>query len=328
VRRRERGAVLILVLGVVSILSMLAVELAARSTARTQMASRVLRDSSFRRLFDSGSEIARGILSEPEAMTYDFWGDPWAQDVHFTLLPEEDATVRIADESGKINIARALSHSDEVPRLREMLDRLFDYLRQENPGGQGTQDKVLARLGIIPKTEKDPSRRPGPLFTLDGLREAGLEMSEVFGNSGLSRYLTCFGDGKINLNTAPPAVLYALGKDFDPAMVDRIVRFRGKGEDQRVAFTPFKEPRDLELVDGVVERLTVAGRPRVTRSLYAQVSDRVTTQSTCFSARISAGTVGGRRREAWVFFDIKRVARSGEPLHREVRKIVLEEILP
>ncbi len=331
-RKRERGAVLLLVLGVVAVLSILAVELASRANVGSMRAARTLRDASFRRLFDSGAEVARGLLSESKAEPWDSWGDSWNEEVSFRLLPEEAGVVRISDESGKINIARAISHPDEGARVRPMLVRLFEYLAGENPEGAARSEvlkrAVLGRLGLGSKDAKIPGPRPAPLLTLDGLRDAGLEASLVFGKDGLSRYLTCFGDGKINLNTAPKAVLYALGEDFDRRIVERIARYRGKGEGEKGADTPFREPKDLELVDGVVERTFLGGQPRITRNLYSLVSEWVTTQSSCFAARIQAHTGGDRRREAWVFFRVQRVTRSGEPFHREFQKLALEEILP
>jgi len=291
VRRRERGAALLLVLAAVALLAALAVELASRASADSLRVTRSIRDGAFRRLFDSGAEIARGLIVEPEPSKIAHWGQPWNREFPFSLNPSETGTVRLSDENGKLNIARAISHPDEAPGIRDAVGRLFQYLAR--------QDGRNARLW---KDLEDKVLRREPLVTLDGLRETSLEVSQVFGSDGLSRVLTCFGDGKINLNTAPRAVLASLDPEFDDAMVERIAGYRGKREGEPGSYKPFQEPQDLMLVEGIVNRsVGEDGRLRVTRSLYEKVQGLVTVGSSCFSARIEAN-VDGRRRQAWAFF--------------------------
>jgi hypothetical protein len=158
--------------------------------------------------------------------------------------------------------------------------------------------------------------RTQPLLTLDGLRESGLERDEVFGAEGLCRFLTCFGDGTINLNTAPRAVLSCIDPECDDAMVERIARFRGKGDGAFGVYRPFQEPRDLMLVEGIVNRSVGAdGHLRITRNLYEKLQGIVSVSSACFSARIDAG-VDGHSRQAWLF------------LKPGGSRIALEEIQP
>jgi type II secretory pathway component PulK len=283
-KSRERGAALLLVLAAVAILSVLAVELASRASAESLRAERSTRDAAFRRLFNSGGSIACGLLAEPSRN----------REMTFTLGAGEQASIRMADESGKINIARIYSHPDEATAIRGRVARLFDYLKKE---AQPLRDQVLKRI---------ESRQP--LFTLDGLREAEIDPARIFGPDGLSRHLTCFGDGLINLNTAPPAVLYALDPEFDEALVERIAGYRGR--------KVFQQTEDILLVEGIVTRTLLAdGRFQVTRNLYEKVRELVTVSSSAFSASIEA-EAQGRRREAWVFLKPR-----GE-------RIAIEEILP
>jgi hypothetical protein len=309
VRSRERGAALLLVLAAVVLLTVLAVELASRASADSLRATRASRDAAFRRQFDSGAEIARGLIVEPGQEKFTTWGQSWNRDLRFTLTAGQEAVLRTADENGKINIARAISHPDEAFFIRSMLSRLFDHLarhnRQDLRNVKEMEEKIMRRLA---------GREP--LLSLDGLRETGLELSGVFGTEGLSRFLTCFGDGRINLNTAPKPVLAALDPEFDDAMVDRISNFRGKGEGEPGRYRPFEEPQDLMLVEGVVNRSVGAdGQLRVTRNLYEKVQGFITVKRSCFSARIEA-TADGRRREAWAF------------LKPDGSRVAFEELLP
>jgi type II secretory pathway component PulK len=309
VRRSERGAALLLVLAAIAILTVLAVELAARASADSLRATRASRDAAFRRLFDSGAEVARGLLAEPAPAPATHWGQGWNHEFRFELGTGEAAVVRLADENGKLNIARAISFPEEAFAIRDSVRRLFDYQARHDPSRarfwKDAEERVLRRLA---------SREP--LQTLDGLRETGLELAQVFAPDSLARYLTCFGDGRINLNTAPRAVLAALSPEFDDAMVERVARYRGKGEGEPGAYKAFDVSEDLMLVDGIVNRSVGAdGEIRVTRNLYEQVKALVTARSSCFSARVDAAA-SERERQAWVFFKPTGM------------RIALEEILP
>ncbi len=326
-RRRSRGAVLVLVLGAVAILAAVAVELAARANVDVMLAARSSREGAYRRLFDAGASVGWGMLVEPEVATYDGWGESWNREIAFSLAPGETATVRVADESGKINIAR----DGDRARLGRMVGRLFEYLRKYEAGDtrrwREVESRIWARLGLGTAEEGGERTKPESLLTLDGLREAGLGAEDLFGKRGLSRYLTCFGDGKINLNTAPRAVLYALDEEFDAAIVDRIAQYRGDPDGGEGVYKPFEEPKDLRLVEGMVEHAFTDGRSRVVRDLFLKVQSLVTVRSSAFSVRISA-RVGDRGRDAWVFFEPKRIDRAGDPPRRSLRRLAFEEILP
>ncbi len=298
--RRRRGAALVLVLGAVAILAVVAVELASRASADSLRAARAERDAGFRRLIDSAGEVARGVLLEREPREFDTARDAWGREVTLTLGEGERAVLRLEDESGKLNFARTWTHPTEAIEIRRRAARVFEYLRRREPGRvrelREAESKVLSRLSY-----------GAPLLTLDGLREGGLDADAVFGDRGLRRYFTCFGDGRINLNTAEPAVLFALHEEFDEALVERIASFRiGK---------VFEDPRDLMLVDGVVIRTLIDGRFVVTRDLHERVSGMIGVKSSAFGARVRA-EARGRAREGWIF------------LAPDATRLALEEVLP
>ncbi len=302
-RTADRGAVLILVIAAVAVLSIVAVELASRASADSLRADRAARDAAFRRLFDSGGAVARRMIApllpdEPVA-----WNAPWTKPLRFELGVGESASVTVADESGKINLARIWTHAGEAPVIRLRAARLLDTLAKQDRKQASFREKVMERLS---KTEA--------LLTLDGLRETGLELDEVFGT--LARYFTCFGDGRINLNTAPGAVLAALDPELDAAMVESIVRWRGTRDGEKPAVKVFQDPRDLELIEGIVTRsLQPDGTFRISRNLYEKLKDSLGVNSKAFSARLSA-QAAGRSREAWVF------------LHPGGARLALEELQP
>ena len=59
----------------------------------------------------------------------------------------------------------------------------------------------------------------------------------------LSRYLTIYGDGKIDLNNAPPLILQTLLPNLDPALARQIVNQR--------RLKPFSSPADLAALPGL-----------------------------------------------------------------------------
>ena len=79
-------------------------------------------------------------------------------------------------------------------------------------------------------------RQQGPWGAPEELLHRDLVSAPVWygsaGHTGLSAYLTVWGSGKMNVNTASPVVLAAL-PGMTPAMVEAIVRYR-QGDDQQL----------------------------------------------------------------------------------------------
>jgi hypothetical protein len=327
---RLRGAVLLLVLGAIAILSILAVELAHRSNLDVLRAERTAREGSFRRVINSGLEIAKGLISEGRKSDgFDFLGDPWSKPVQFELGARERVYVQVSDESGKLNIAKALSTSDGAGKTRKALARLFAYLQKSDSSGSRWQEIDAAlrkRLGI------DGSDPVSPLLTLDGLREAGIPLEFVFGkaeaNAALDHprlcdLLTIYGDGRVNLNTASVPVLYSLDEEYSDELVSQIEAWMGSsGQDETAALKPFKDAKDLELVPGVVLRAEVNGQPQIVKNLYAKIQDQLSTQSKAFSVRVVA-EIDGHRRMAFGYFE---AASSGPG--SLIKMLAFEEIEP
>src|SRR4030095_1124348 len=74
--------------------------------------------------------------------------------------------------------------------------------------------------------------------------------------AGLSAYLTVWGSGKININTASPVVMTAV-PGMTPALVEAIVRYR-QGDDQQLGTSDdryFRTVADLATLIGVDGRV-------------------------------------------------------------------------
>ena len=99
-------------------------------------------------------------------------------------------------------------------------------------------------------------RQQGPWGAPEDLLHRGLVSPPVWygstGQAGLSAYLTVWGSGKININTASPVVVTAV-PGMTPALVEAMVRYR-QGDDQQLGTSDdryFRTVADLRLSLGV-----------------------------------------------------------------------------
>ena len=110
--RNRKGVVLALVLGAVSLLTLVAVESAHRASLDGQRGARSTREFAFRRAFDSGIQAAKGLIVEGRKQkTFDTSNDPWSRPLKLELGSGEFVTVQVFDESGKLSLTPLLSQS-------------------------------------------------------------------------------------------------------------------------------------------------------------------------------------------------------------------------
>lgn len=303
---RPRGAVLLMVLVAVALLSLMAVELARTARLDVAHSLRAERDASMRLTIDSGVEAAKSMLYDGrKRRSFDTLHDDWVRPLESKVDERTSIAVKLSDESGKINIIKATRADADGAKARKSLARLFAYLCKIEPDREAAwraaEAGVQSRLGINASGDGlvAAAKPESDLATLDCLREAGVERALLFGSQeaegvgqnriALCDLLTIFGDGRVNLNTAPAAVLYALDEEYDEALVSRIQQWRGF--DTGVAAEtgkPFETAKDLEQIQGVVETALVGGRPTVVKNLYLKIQERLCVQGSYFSARIEA----------------------------------------
>jgi hypothetical protein len=343
---RTHGAVLMLVLCAVAILSILAVDLVHRANLESIRSQRGSRDAAFRRCSDSGFELVAGLIGEGRSTQgYDYLGDGWTRRISVALSANERIDVSVSDESGKLNLLVAMSNADGG-KTRKSLARLFAFLRGAEPkrdeAWRDAEERLRKRLGIgVPSSVEGLNR---PLYTLDGLREAGISTDVIFGaaashetNGGegsqfaLCDLLTVFGDGKINLNTAPVPVLFSIDEEFDETLAARIAAWRtlpadtGKPADDKLTYRPFQKSGELEGVEGVVVTQQINGQNQIVKNVFAKVQDRLSVSSRCFSARIVA-RVGERNRVAFGYFE-PSVETAGALAGTKPAKLIVREEL-
>jgi len=256
VHRERDGFALILTILVITIIVALSLEL--NSSIRSELQAAVnLRDGvSLRHLAKSGFQFAMAVLYDDGKRTaYDSLREDWADPERLSgylegMFSEGAVGIEIIDHSGRIQINNLIYHKGEKrgsynPVQREMLSRLlgseeFDLEPDEVDNIIDAikdwldPDKEVTRLGAegsyYAGLDRPYSCKDGPLDSLEELLLVrGITRELFYGTGerpGLSEFLTVWGDGKINTNTARPLVLKALSKHLDRDMVEAMVAYR------------------------------------------------------------------------------------------------------
>ena len=155
----------------------------------------------------------------------------------------------IEDEGGKIAVNRLVSGNAYNPLVRDLLLRLLTgpYFRLEQIKAAELLDAIKdwidaddevtgagAEGAFYAGLERPYAAKNAPLDCIEELLMVkGMTRDLFYGTAespGLAQCLTVFGDGKININTAPKPVLRALAAEMTDDEVDRLDKYR---RDQR-----------------------------------------------------------------------------------------------
>jgi general secretion pathway protein K len=246
----ERGVALILVIMIVSILT--AVTLQMNRSSRTEVYDAANLSDRVRLLYVAKSGFNAGIgLLLADKNNFDALWEDWADAELIaakskTLFHDGYFNLPIEDESGKIQINRLVAGSafnEDIKGLMmrllmqpefgldekkagELLDAVKDWIdKDDETTGSGGAESAYYRTLDKPYAVKN-----GPLDCIEELLMIkGVTKSLYYGTSetpGLNRLLTVYGDGRININTAPKSVLRALSKDMDMEAVEKMDAYR------------------------------------------------------------------------------------------------------
>ncbi|MGE5308160.1 MAG: general secretion pathway protein GspK [Deltaproteobacteria bacterium] len=238
----KRGSILLIALWSLFLLSCFAVILGTEVRSKIELVRRVDDRDTLRSLCDAGVRTAVEAVKGEEVRLYEVLSDPWANDpFRFGRITLGDNTVSIqhagetgrpvyglVDEESKININEA------PPQVIERLLRVCGL--EEGPAQElaysivdwrdadsflsvplGSAEDSYYRSQEVPYGCKNaPFDLPDEVLLVKGMDE------NVFQKIG--RYITIYGDGKVNLNTAEKPVLIALGLSAETA--DLLIDYR------------------------------------------------------------------------------------------------------
>ena len=252
-RKNERGIALILVLLMVSVIVAVTLQLNRSSRSEIYEAANLGDGIRLRYAAQSGFYAAEALLLA-DKNAYDALTEPWANTEMLSLRSEEffdnaSFTLLIEDEGGKIPINRLISGNAFNPQIREMmlrlltgrdfrlerrraedlLDAIKDWIDADDEAtGAGAEGAYYAGLGRPYAIKNAPLDCIEELLMVKGMtRELFYGTGE---SAGLVQCLTVFGEGKININTAPKPVLGALAEEMTAAMVERFDEYRREGK--------------------------------------------------------------------------------------------------
>ena len=248
----NRGFALILTIMIVSLI--VSVTLHFNGTMRSNLSSSAnLRDAiRLGCIARSGFDYALAVLHEDiKKNDFDSVQEEWADAELIasnakTMFEKGTLEVRIIDHSGKIQInnlvnkkgAFNVSYQNLLKRFlgleqfgldTEEVDNIIDALKDWLDA-----DDEVTRFGaensFYQALERPYNCKNGALESLEELllvRGIGKEL--YYGSKekpGIFDYMTVYGEGKININTAPPLLLMALSEQMDRDMVDHMVKYR------------------------------------------------------------------------------------------------------
>jgi type II secretory pathway component PulK len=274
------GFALLIVLLVLVLLSALVADLAVSSWLAQRSAQNVCRDVQAEAATDgllraTAARLAAGDLT-PETLAL-------VLGIGAPALPFGDAVAgaTVEDESGKFNVNLLASPVvEDAQAAQAALESLLRELGHEAGLVQGIADLVRARTPRLPDAATPPDAAPpgvfegpdaaGPapqaqesLMALEELlRVQGLTEDVLYGGKAetppLAAYLTCWGTGQVNVNTAPPEVLRAVLGDA-AGLADDILRRRQQGPIDSVASVAGAAGPPADEQSGVMARLTTSG---------------------------------------------------------------------
>jgi general secretion pathway protein K len=240
----NRGAALIITLLIISALTALILAFREESHRELNLAQYTRDGFKAREIARSAVELALAVLENDEEMGFDSLTEEWAefgsQSFPEGLPAEASFAGGIIDEQGKFNLNTLLNENGEIDKERVVqMERLFkaldldedlipavlDWLDDDDEERMGGAENYYYQ-GLDEPYACSNGRflTPEQIYLVKGFKDkAYLDQK---GERRLLDYLTIYGDGKINLNTAPSEVLQSLHDNMDDHLAESIIEYR------------------------------------------------------------------------------------------------------
>lgn len=320
--RDERGMALLLVLAVIAVLGVALLAFNKRTESAMERAFYVQDRVQLQAMAESGIDIGLAVLYVDQSQSeYDSLVEDWSMLAGHELgqlFEDGSLRVRIADLSGRFPINRlAASGSTGSDGAAEAYRALL--VRLLTSGQFAVQDEIEAWIIVDSLTdwldgddralpygaendfylslaEPRPARNGPVEFIAELLQVRGMSTEILFGSDekvGLAEYINIYGNGRININTAPPLLLQMLAPGISEEDVNIIDEFR-TGEDSGAAL---KQPDWYRSVLGWPRNIVIEPSLIATQSLYFRIeaTARYRTRSLSMQADI------GRKDEELTF---------------------------
>lgn len=230
----KRGSILALSLWTVSLLSIFAIYLGYGVRQNLSLAVKLERRSQLHYAAEEGFLRSVFLLSQDDPEGVDFLNEPWANNPHKSISATKMELFAIIDEERKININNA--NIATLKRLFKGLD--FDDTQAQNLAASILDWRDADSFLSVPLGSAEDSFYRGlkdsyeaadkPFESLSELEFVQGFTAELFAK--VKNYLTIFGSGRVNINTATLPVLESVG--FSQKLAEKIINFR-LGQDQK-----------------------------------------------------------------------------------------------
>jgi general secretion pathway protein K len=245
----RRGVALIIVLLMGSIILALTIQLNRDTRSEVYGAANVSDGIRLRYIAESGLQVGEALLLADKT-SFDALTEPWANTEMIALKSEEffdNGVFKLAiqDEGGKIPVNSLISGNVYNPLIRDLLLRLFTgpYFHMEQRKAEELRDAIKdwidaddevtgsgAEGAYYAGLARPYAAKNAPIDCIEELLMVKGVTRELFygtGESpGLVQCMTVFGDGRININTAPKPVLRALATDMADGEVEWLDQYR------------------------------------------------------------------------------------------------------
>jgi general secretion pathway protein K len=299
--RDQRGVSLILVLLMISIIVAVTIQLNRDTRSEVYEAANLSDGIRMHYVAESAFYAGEALLLADKNQ-FDSLTEDWAKTEMLALKSEglfDNASfnLRIEDESGRIPINKLVNGSAYNASIRDLLLRLltgpYFRLSQDRAGDVidaikdwiDADDEVTgggAEVGYYEGLERPYAAKNAPLDCIEELLMVKGVTRELFygtGESpGLVQCLSVFGDGKININTAPKPVLRALSAEMTDDGVEALDEYRRDEKNDLASLTWYSKvsgaaawniPSTLISIQSDIFRLTSVG-------IQAKMTQRIT----------------------------------------------------
>ncbi len=231
----QRGSMLVMALWALTLLVLFSLSLGFGVRQKAALLSRLTSLDAVYPIAYSGVEAAKSLVQSDDNAEVDTLSDPWAVPMSgeemgqgsFSVLT--DGSPSVVDEERKVNLNKtsveiAARLFERVSGLgkenaNELVYGLLDWMDSDSAYGHpqyGAEDRHYEGL------RKPYSSKDAPYETLDEALLVKGMTPELF--EKIRPYVTVFGSGRVNVNTARREVLTALG--FSEAGVEILAQFR------------------------------------------------------------------------------------------------------
>jgi general secretion pathway protein K len=245
----RRGVALIIVLLMVSISVALTVQFNRDTRSEVYGAANISDGIRLRYIAESGFYAGEALLLADKT-SFDALTEPWANTEMIALQSEgffDNGAFKLAiqDEGGKIPVNSLVNGNAFNPLIRdlllrfltgpyfhleqrkaeELMDAIKDWIDADDEvTGGGAEGAYYAGLAMPYAAKNAPIDCIEELLMVKGVTRELFYGTEE--SPGLVQCMTVFGDGRININTAPRPVLKALSPDMADGDVEWLDRYR------------------------------------------------------------------------------------------------------